>query len=93
MSEAVVDKVTSFHHFWVNVLEILIVLHVLAALVYLVWKRQNLIGAMFTGRKLVDDVVEPGKKAPDLVFASAWKALALLIACAVVVYLIVRVGG
>src|SRR5471032_168118 len=93
VSEAVVDKVTTFHHFWVTVLEILVALHVLAALVYLIWKRQNLIGAMFTGRKLVDDVVEPGKKAPDLVFASAWKALAVLIACAVVVYLIVRMGG
>ena len=92
-SEAVIEKATSFHHFWVLILQILIALHVLAAIVYLVWKRQNLIGAMFTGRKALDDVVEPGKKAPDLVFASVWRALAVLIACAVVVYLIVRMGG
>jgi cytochrome b len=93
VSEAVVDKATSFHHFWILILKILIALHVLAAIVYLVWKRQNLIGAMFTGRKPIDDVVESGKKAPDLVFASIWKALVVLIACALVVYLIVRMGG
>ena len=47
--------------FWVNVLLILVGLHVLAAIVYLVWKRQNLIGAMFTGHKPLDDVVAAGQ--------------------------------
>ena len=39
-------------------------LHVLAAIVYLVWKRQNLIGAMIHGHKPIDDVVPPGQPAP-----------------------------
>jgi cytochrome b len=88
-----VDRATAFHHFWVNVLLALIGLHVLAAIIYLVWKRQNLIGAMFTGRKLLDDVVGPGRAAPDLFFASGKLALAMLVACAAVVYFIIRAGG
>ena len=35
-------------------------------IIYLVWKRQNLIGAMFTGRKPLDHVAEAGKPAPTL---------------------------
>jgi cytochrome b len=88
-----VDRVTSFHHFWINVLLLLVALHVLAALTYLVWKRQNLIGAMFTGHKRLDDVVEPGEARPALSFTSGRVAIVLFIACAVVVYCIVRVGG
>jgi len=88
-----VDKLTAFHKFWVNALLILIGLHVLAAIVYLVWKRQNLIAAMVHGYKRIDDVVLPGKPAPGLAFASGKLALSLLIACAAVVYFIVRLGG
>ena len=58
----------------------------LAALAYLVWKRQNLIGAMFTGRKPLDHVAEPGKPAPTLTFASGRLAMSLLIAAAAIVY-------
>ena len=65
----------------------------LAAVVYLVWKRQNLIGTMFTGHKPLDDVVAPGKLAPALTFASGRLAVSLLIVAAAVVYFIVRVGG
>ena len=46
-----VDRLTAFHKSWVNVILCLVALHVLAAIIYLVWKRQNLIGAMFTGHK------------------------------------------
>jgi cytochrome b len=88
-----VDAATVFHHTWVNMLLLLVALHVLAAVTYLVWKRQNLIGAMFSGHKRLDDVVAPGKPAPTLVFASGWTALVLLIAAAAVVYFIVRLGG
>jgi len=88
-----VDRATAFHHFWVNILLVLVALHVLAALIYLVWKRQNLIGAMFTGHKPLDDVVEPGEPRPALSFASGRVAIVLLIASAVVVYCIVRAGG
>lgn len=87
-----VDRLTSFHFFWVNVLLALAALHVLAALTYLVWKRQNLIGAMFTGHKPLEQVAEAGKPAPRLTFVSARLALSLLIAAAAIVYFVVRSG-
>ena len=71
----------------------LVGLHVLAAVVYLVWKRQNLIGAMFTGRKPLDDVVAPGQARAALSFASGRLAVSLLIVAAAIVYFIVRAGG
>ncbi|MDP2329988.1 MAG: cytochrome b/b6 domain-containing protein [Reyranella sp.] len=88
-----VERATAFHKFWINVLLWMVALHVLAAIVYLVWKRQNLIGAMVTGRKPLDDVVPPGKPAPKLVFVSNRLAVSLLLAAAAIVYFIVRAGG
>jgi cytochrome b len=93
LAEATIDKVTAFHHFWVNVLLVLVAAHVAAVLVYLVWKRHNLAGAMVTGRKPVDQVVPPGKPVPQLAFASGRLAISLLIAAAAIVYFIVRAGG
>jgi len=88
-----IERATAFHKFWINVLLWMVALHVLAAIVYLVWKRQNLIGAMVSGRKRLDDVVPPGKPAPTLVFASGRLAVSLLLAAAAIVYFIVRAGG
>ncbi len=88
-----IERATAFHKFWINVLLWMVALHVLAAIVYLVWKRQNLIGAMLTGRKPLDDVVPPGKPAPVLVFVSNRLAVSLLLAAAAIVYFIVRAGG
>lgn len=88
-----VERATAFHKFWINVLLWMVALHVLAAIVYLVWKKQNLIGAMVTGRKPLDHVVEPGKAAPKLVFAPGRLAVSLLFAAAAIVYFIVRAGG
>ena len=88
-----VERATDFHSFWINVLLVLVVLHVLAVVFYLVWKRQNLIGAMFTGRKPADDVGEPGAAAPKLVFVSNRLARSLLLVSAALVYFVVRAGG
>jgi cytochrome b len=85
-----IERATAFHHFWINVLLVLIALHVLAAIVYLVWKRQNLIGAMIHGSKPLDDCVAPGQPVPTLHFASGGLAISLLIACVAIVYFIVR---
>jgi cytochrome b len=85
-----VDRLTFFHKFWVTVLWCLIGLHVLAALLYLVWKRQNLIGAMLSGRKPREHVAPPGQPVPTLVFASGRLALSLLVAAAALVYFVVR---
>jgi cytochrome b len=90
IADKAVDNVTAFHKFWVNVLIALAALHVLAAVVYLVWKRQNLIGAMFTGHKPERHVVAPGNAAPVLAFASNRLAISLLLAAAAIVYFIVR---
>ena len=88
-----IDRATAVHHLWINVILLMVTLHVLAAITYLVWKRQNLIAAMFHGRKPVDDVVPSGKAVPELVFASGWLALGLLGVAAAVVYFIVRLGA
>jgi cytochrome b len=93
IADKTVDKVTAFHKYWVNVLLALVALHVLAAIVYLVWKRQNLIGAMLTGNKPPHLVVPPGKPEPTLAFASNRLAISLLILSAAIVYFIVRLGG
>ena len=66
---------------------------VAAVVLYLVWKRHNLIGAMVTGRKRIDQAIEPGEPAPRLVFASSRLAVSLLLACAALVYFIVRAGS
>jgi cytochrome b len=93
VADKVVDKATAFHHFWINVILVMVALHVLAAVAYLVWKRQNLIGAMLTGHKPRADVVAPGEPVPTISFGSGRLALSLLIAAAALVYFIVRLGG
>jgi len=88
-----VERATDFHAWWINVLLVLVAIHVFAVALYLVWKRQNLIGAMVTGRKRADHAVEPGAPAPKLRFASSRLAMSLLLASAALVYFIVRAGG
>lgn len=93
IADAAIDKVTAFHHYWVNVLLALVAAHVVAVLVYLLWKRHNLVRAMVTGQKPIEQVVPPGRPAPRLFFASGRLAISLLMASAAVVYFIVRAGG
>jgi len=88
-----VERATDFHAWWINVLLILVAAHVAAVVLYLVWKRHNLIGAMITGRKRIEQAVEPGAPAPRLAFASSRLAMSVLLACAALVYFIVRAGG
>ena len=85
-----VNRLTAFHKFWVNILIGLAALHILAAITYLVLKRQNLISSMFTGHKPLHHVAEAGKPAPTLRFASGRLAISLLIAAAAIVYFCVR---
>jgi len=53
-------KLADIHETSFTVLQALIVLHVVAVLFYLVWKRTNLIGPMITGRRTLPS--DPGLK-------------------------------
>jgi cytochrome b len=92
-ADKTVETMTAFHHFWINVILVMVALHVLAALAYLVWKRQNLIGAMLTGRKPRDYVVAKGEPVPTITFGSGRLAISLFVVAAAIVYFIVRLGG
>ena len=51
--QAVVNRLTWWHHTLADVVLILVVLHVAAILFYLIWKRENLIKPMIDGWKTV----------------------------------------
>jgi len=88
-SEGLGQGALKIHVYWINLLYVMVALHVSASLFYLVVKRENLIGPMFSG----DKQVPAGMKAAGLRFASGRLALSLLIASACIVYLVVRIGG
>jgi cytochrome b len=76
---------TTIHRYNFYVVLGLIALHLAAILFYLVVKRENLIGPMFTGRKHV----EPGSHTPAPM-SSGWLAVVLLAAAAGAVALVVN---
>jgi cytochrome b len=78
VSRRTVKLMTRLHDWNQNLLLALIALHVLAALLYLLLRRENLIVPLISGRKSVSEGVA-------LRFASAWLALALLLLCCVAV--------
>ena len=53
VSSSTILQMNSIHFYNSRILLALIGLHIFAGLFYLVWKRENLIGAMITGKKLV----------------------------------------
>lgn len=86
VSSGTSDRLTTVHQTLFDWLLVAIGLHVVAALAYLVFKRDNLIGAMFTGRKRGDAI------APEVVIRSsrAWLALAILAGVATTIAIVVR---
>jgi cytochrome b len=73
-----------FHHVNFDVLLWVIGLHVLAITFYIAWKRQNLVGAMFTGRK-------PSLSEHEAITGSQWlKALILILISAGTVYVVLK---
>lgn len=91
--ESWAKSMTGLHVRWVNLIYVLVGLHVLAALLYLIVKKQNLIAAMITGRKKRDDVAAPGASPPPVRFAGNMLALGCLVVAAAIVYGVVRLGG
>jgi cytochrome b len=77
---------TTIHRYNFYVLLTLVCLHVAAALFYLIVKRENLIGAMFTGRKQAP--VTSGAR--DGRMASPWLAVVVFAAAAGVVAVVVN---
>ncbi|MBY0267527.1 MAG: cytochrome b/b6 domain-containing protein [Burkholderiales bacterium] len=77
------DWLTTIHKYNFNILLALIGVHVAAVLYYLLYKSENLIKPMFTGRKQLPPGTVPAK------MASAWLALVLIAACAVMVWFVV----
>jgi cytochrome b len=85
VSQKTSHLLTEIHETVVNILLLLIGAHVVAVLAYLVFKRDNLIGAMFSGRKQLQ--LAPGQE-PRM--ASPYLALALVVVCALAVIALVR---
>lgn len=81
----VMDWMTDVHELLPDVLIALVVLHLVAVAYHALWKRENLVGAMFTGRKRLP--ADPGLR-----FVGAGRALTLAIAVAAVVWAIVEFG-
>ena len=85
VSDATVEWMTRLHHWNRYVLLLLIVLHLGAVVAHWVWRRDNLVAPMLHGRKRIE-VTAPVRT------GSIWIALALLAACAVVVWALVVWG-
>lgn len=77
------SAMNSLHHININLIYIAVALHVVAAVGYLVFKRENLIGAMITGRRKVPD--DMADTYSGLWFRSGWVGFAILVLCAAVV--------
>ena len=83
-------EVTGFHkQWWEYAIVTLIVLHITANLFYWLIKKQDLIVAMFTGRRRLPD----GEADPNLSFSSARLGVAIAIGVAVLMWLVLNAEG
>ncbi len=67
------DQLTGLHHRFFQVIEFAVLVHVAAVFYYLIFKCQNLIKPMFTGRKPIREV-PPGEAIKD---SRVWLALSI----------------
>lgn len=88
VSEDTAKSLTRLHHRIWGYLELLIIVHILANIFYWLVLKQNLVVAMFTGRK----PIAPGTAAPALRFAPTATALAAYAVAAALVWSITLVG-
>jgi cytochrome b len=68
-------RIAEWHELAFTVLQVLVVLHVAAVAFYLIYKRTNLIGAMFTGRQRFE-------RDPGLAFAPLWRTVVVALLAA-----------
>lgn len=83
VSKEISDALTELHEGVFNVLLTLVAIHIGAIFFYLVFKRDNLIRPMLTGRK------EMPAETPQPLMVSIWRALPLALIASVAVYLLV----
>jgi cytochrome b len=79
---ATVAAATAWHLWLFYLLLTVIGVHILANILYLVWKRENLITPMFTGRK----PAKPFEDQPEAEIAPAWRAIACLLLAVTIVF-------
>jgi cytochrome b len=99
------NVLSEFHRWNLRVLLTLAGLHVTAVIFHWVVKKDNLVGAMFTGVKRVPEAAvherregprdtpprrAPSREAASAYFASPWRAVAILAVAVALVYLLVR---
>jgi cytochrome b len=89
VSDAVWQFATRWHLQLFDVLLWLIGLHVAASVLYLVWKRENLVRAMFTGRK----PAKPYEDQPGARLASMWLASGCFVLAAAIVFVGITAAG
>ncbi len=86
VSKDLSDRLTTFHYYSFYVLLALAAVHIAAVLFHVFVKKENLVGAMFTGVKKLDAATE----VPAVRFVSSWRALGLFVLALVAVILIVK---
>ena len=80
-------EITSFHkQWWEYVIVTLVVIHITANLFYWLIKKQDLIVAMFTGRRRLPDT----ETAPSVSFAATWLGAAVAVVAGIVIWLVVN---
>ena len=78
-------EITSFHkQWWEYVILTLVVIHISANLFYWLIKKQDLIVAMFTGRRRLPD----GETEPVMSFAATWFGVAIAVVAALVIWMV-----
>jgi len=89
----VASTMNFIHHTNINLIYAAVALHVLAAIFYLMIKRENLIGAMITGMRKVPESVATGFV--QIRFASPVLGIAILVVCGLAVWgmVIIARGG
>jgi cytochrome b len=86
VGKAMSDRITGWHYRIKDLLLVMIALHIAAAILYWIWPRHRLVEAMVTGRKRLPPDLPPPR------LAGVWRALALLVPSAALVWGIVTLG-
>jgi len=87
VSKDMSNRLTSWHYWNFNLLQVLVAVHVLAVIYHLRVMKEDLVGAMFTGVKHLPADTAAATKGR---IGNPWLALALLLVAALAVYLIVK---